>query len=319
MNDVVVVGGGIVGLTCAARLQEAGAKVTLVMADEPARTVSAIAAAVWYPSHTLIDSRVFDWSRRTFDELAAQAGQGAPGVVMRATRMFLRAPNPQKPWWAEAVGDFRALPPSDVPEPFSGEWQFTVPTVEMKPYLDWLVQRITSGGGVLLRRRVERLADVADLATVVVNATGLAARELADDPSVYPARGQIVLVSNPGLHTSVRDEDNPLGLTYIHPRTRDIVLGGTFEANATDCAPSVSAGAEIFERCAALVPELRGTRVIDQLVGLRPSREGGVRLELDPVGLPRGVRLIHDYGHGGAGVTLAWGCADEVVNLAQRT
>jgi D-amino-acid oxidase len=319
MNDVVVLGGGIIGLTCAARLQQAGAKVILVTADEPAQTVSAIAAAVWYPSHTLIDSRVFDWARRTFDELAAQAGQGVPGVVMRPTRMFVRAPNPQKPWWAEAVSDFRSVQPADVPEPFTGEWQFTVPTVEMRPYLDWLVQRITSDGGVLLRRRVERLADVADLATIVVNATGLAARELAGDSNVYPARGQIVLVSNPGLHISVRDEANPLGLTYIHPRSGDIVLGGTFEANETDCTPSVAVGAAIFERCAALVPELRGARVIDQRVGLRPSREGGVRLELDPIGLPGGTRLIHDYGHGGAGVTLAWGCADEVMNLAQRT
>ena len=166
---------------------------------------------------------------------------------------------------------------------------------------------------------MDRLADVAPLARVVVNATGLAARELADDPSVHPARGQLVLVSNPGLHTSVRDEDNPRGLTYIHPRSVDVVLGGSYEPGATDCTPSASVGREIVERCTALVPELRGARVIDQLVGLRPARHGGVRLELDPVGLPGGVRLIHDYGHGGAGVTLAWGCADEVVNLVARS
>jgi D-amino-acid oxidase len=210
-----------------------------------------------------------------------------------------------------------------VSAPFAGEWQFSVPTVEMGPYLDWLVHRISSGGGVLLRRRVERLAEVADaagatLAAVVVNATGLAAGGLASDPSVYPARGQLVLVDNPGLTTSVRDEDNPAGLTYIHPRSRDIVLGGTFEPDATDCTPSAAIGREIVERCAALSPELRGARVIDQLVGLRPARHGGVRLAIDPVGLPGGIRLIHDYGHGGAGITLAWGCADEVVNLARE-
>lgn len=323
MNDVVVVGAGVVGLTCAVRLQEAGARVTVVTADEPARTVSAIAAAVWYPTHTLDGPRVHEWARRTFDELATQAVHGVPGVVMRPTRMLLRSPTPPPPWWSKAVRDFRSVGPSEVSAPFAGEWQFTVPTVEMAPYLDWLVERITSGGGALLRRRVDRLAEVTDaagsnLAPVVVNATGLAAGGLASDPGVYPARGQLVLVDNPGLTTSVRDEDNPAGLTYIHPRSRDVVLGGTFEPDATDCTPSDSIGREIVERCSVLIPELRGARVIDQLVGLRPARHGGVRLAIDPVGLPGGVCLIHDYGHGGAGITLAWGCADEVANLARE-
>ena len=318
MNDVVVVGAGVVGLTCAVRLQEAGARVTVVTADQPARTVSAIAAAVWYPAHTVDDARMHEWARRTFDELATQAVRGVPGVVMRPTRMLLRAP-PPPPWWSKAVADFRAIGPAEVSAPFAGEWQFTVPTVEMGPYLDWLVERITSGGGVLLQRRVDRLAEVAEshLAAIVVNATGLAAGGLASDPSVYPARGQLVLVDNPGLTISVRDEGNPAGLTYIHPRSRDVVLGGTFEPDATDCTPSAAIGREIVERCSALVPELRGARVIDQRVGLRPARHGGVRLAIDPVGLPGSAGLIHDYGHGGAGITLAWGCADEVVNLAR--
>jgi D-amino-acid oxidase len=319
MNDVVVVGAGVVGLTCAVRLQEAGVKVALVTADEPARTVSAIAAAVWYPTHIGADPRVLDWARRTFDELAAQAVHGIAGVVMRPTRMLLRAPSPQQPWWATALPDFRAVRPAEVPAPFTGEWQFTAPTVEMGPYLDWLLQRITSAGGVLLRRRLVRLTDVADLAPVVVNATGLAAGGLAQDPAVYPVRGRLVLVSNPGLLTSVRDEDNPAGLTYIHPRSRDVVLGGSFEPGASDCTPSATIGREIVERCAALIPELRGARVIDQLVGLRPARHGGVRLAIDPVGLPGGIQLVHNYGHGGAGVTLGWGCADEVVNLALKS
>jgi D-amino-acid oxidase len=316
MHDVLVVGAGIVGLTSAVRLQQAGAKVAVVTADEPAQTVSTIAAAVWYPTHTREDPRVLAWARRTFEELAAQATHGVPGVVMRPTRMLLRAPRSQPPWWAKALGDFRVVRPVDVSEPFAGEWQFTVPNVEMRPYLHWLIQRVTRGGGVLLRRRIARLADVAGLASVVVNATGLAAGGLARDPSVYPVRGHLVIVANPGLQTSVRDEDNPAGITYIHPRGHDVVLGGTFEPGEADCTPSASVGRAILERCAALIPELEGARVVDQLVGLRPARHGGVRLALDPVGLAGGVRLVHAYGHGGAGVTLAWGCADDIAKLA---
>jgi D-amino-acid oxidase len=233
---------------------------------------------------------------------------------MRPTRMLIRAASP-RPWWSSAVRDFRKV---DRMPPFLEEWQFTVPAVEMKIYLDWLAQGIVAAGGAWLRRRLVRLEEVATLAPIVVNASGLGAADLALDPTVHPARGQIVVVANPGLQTSFRDEDNPAGMTYVHPRSRDIVLGGTYDAGQADRTPSPLVGQQILERCTALVPELRGAPVLEQLVGLRPARHGGVRLERDPVGLSAGVRLIHDYGHGGAGVTLGWGCADDVVALAGR-
>ena len=81
------------------------------------------------------------------------------------------------------------------------EWRFTVPSVEMGVYLPWLLDRFEAAGGRVVRRRVARLADVplvAGGADVVVNASGLAARDLAGDPAVHPARGQIVGVANPG-------------------------------------------------------------------------------------------------------------------------
>jgi D-amino-acid oxidase len=318
--DVVVVGAGVIGLTCAIRLLQRGAKVAVVSADEPAQTVSSVAAAVWYPSHTPDgDPRLLEWARHTFDELTDQAGHDIPGVAVRATRMLQRTPT-TTPWWARAVRDFRTAPPGEVPvpiteEPITEEWRFTVPTVEMGRYLDWLTRQITDAGGVLLIRRLERLDDVADLAPNVVNATGLAARTLADDSAVHPIRGRIVLVSNPGLDTSVRDEDNPAGLTYVHPRSRDVVLGGTFEPHESDLTPDACTGRAIVERCTALVPELAGARVLRQLAGLRPGRHGGARVCVDPLPLPGGSRLIHNYGHGGAGVTLSWGCAAEVVRL----
>jgi D-amino-acid oxidase len=78
----------------------------------------------------------------------------------------------------------------------SGEWRFTVPSVEMEWYLQWLVERVTAAGGSLVRRRVDRLASLAGQAPTLVNATGLAARSLANDPAVHPVRGQIVGVAN---------------------------------------------------------------------------------------------------------------------------
>lgn len=309
--DVAVVGAGVIGLTSAIRLAEAGARVVVVTADEPRRTVSAVAAAVWYPTRTAAAERVLRWARRTFETLTEQAAQGVPGVTKRPTRMLLREP-PGVPWWAPAVPDFRIV---EAPPGYAGQWRCTVPAVEMPPYLDWLVARLDVAGGMLLHRRLARLADAAALAPAVVNATGLAAGELAADPRVHPARGRIVLVTNPGLDTSVRDEANPAGMTYVHPRSRDVVLGGTFEPDQAGTAPDDVAAAAILARCVALVPELAGARVLGERVGLRPARHGGARVAEDPAGLPGGVRLVHNYGHGGAGVTLAWGCADEVAAL----
>ncbi|MEV4760355.1 FAD-dependent oxidoreductase [Micromonospora sp. NPDC049559] len=316
MYDVVVIGAGVIGLSSAARLVEAGARVVVLTADDPAETVSRVAAAVWYPTRTEGNPRVLDWAARTFEEFAAQAGRGVPGVVMRPTRMLLRTPATGTPWWAAAVPDFRHTG-SELPG-VAGEWRFTVPAVEMTPYLDWLLGRLTAGGAVLRRQRVTALTEVAGLAPVVVNATGLGAGALVGDPAVHPVRGRIVLVTNPGLETSVRDETNPGGSTYIHPRSRDVVLGGTFEPYRDDIAPDPEVGRAILRRCTALVPELAEVRVIRQLAGLRPARAGGPRVDEDDAGLPGGGRLIHNYGHGGAGMTLAWGCADEVARIAAQ-
>ena len=68
----------------------------------------------------------------------------------------------------------------------------------------------------------------------------------------------------------------------------------------------------------ALVPELADATVIDHVAGLRPARDGGPRVAEQPNGLRTGQRLIHNYGHGGAGVTMSWGCADEIVRLVQN-
>ena len=310
--DVVVVGGGIIGLTAAVRLRERGARVTLLAADDPADTVSAVAAAVWYPSHTEEDPRVLRWARETHTELGRQAAAGVPGVVARPTRMLLRRPWAGPPWWAAATGDLVARPGTG---PYSTELRFTAPAVEMPPYLRWLRERFTGTGGRLLRGRLDRLADGFAVAPTVVNATGLAAGRLADDPAVHPVRGQVVLVANPGLTTSVRDEENPAGITYVHPRRHDVVLGGTFEPGEWDTRPDPATSAAIRRRCVALVPELAAAPVLGERVGLRPARHGGPRVAVAPGSAP-GRRLVHAYGHGGAGVTLSWGCAAEVVRLA---
>jgi D-amino-acid oxidase len=92
-----------------------------------------------------------------------------------------------------------------------------------------------------------------------------------------------------------------------------VVLGGTFEDGEWEAVTEPATLSGIWRRCLALVPELAGARRIRAVAGLRPTRRDGVRLEAEEVD---GGRIVHNYGHGGAGMTLAWGCADRVVELA---
>jgi D-amino-acid oxidase len=300
MTDVLVLGGGVIGLTAARRLQQRGADVTIWTAHDVRDTVSSVAAAVWYPSHTDQDARVSQWASATYAEFVRQATDGVPGVLLRRTRMVLRRPLAELPWWATGAKDAVLT---------DGELHFTAPLVEMDIYLARLQQELVDAGARLVRRRPASLDEALSAAPLVINATGLAAGQLCDDPAVYPARGHIVLADNPGLDVSVRDEDNPAGITYVHPRTHDVVLGGTFDAGFTSLDPDPAEATAIVRRCLSLVPELSGVRILGSRVGLRPARHGGPRVEA-------AGRIIHSYGHGGAGMTLSWGCADEVAALA---
>jgi D-amino-acid oxidase len=303
MTDVLVVGGGIIGLTVASRLQRCGADVTIWTDRDVRDTVSSVAAAVWYPTHTDEDSRVLRWATEAYREFVRQAADGVPGVMMRRTRMVLRDKRDTLPWWAGATGHATLT---------GHELHFTAPLVEMDTYLEWLQRQVVAAGATIVRRRPVSLAEALEAAPRVVNATGLAARELCGDPAVYPVRGHLVLVDNPGLEESVRDEDNPAGITYVHPRGDDVVLGGTFEEGRSSLAPDPAEAEAIVRRCAELVPQLAGARRRGERIGLRPARRGGPRVEADG-------RVIHAYGHGGAGMTLSWGCATDVADLVRAT
>jgi D-amino-acid oxidase len=172
----------------------------------------------------------------------------------------------------------------------------------MPVHLRWLTTRIDELGGTLTRMNLSALPGDGSL---VVNATGLGARHFGSDPSVRPVRGQVVVVEQVGLDRWTLDG---AGLTYVVPRTHEIVVGGTDVEGEWSRTPDPAVAADVLHRAAALVPALEGARVLRHKVGLRPARPE-VRVE-------RVEDVIHCYGHGGAGVTLSWGCAADVVELA---
>jgi D-amino-acid oxidase len=313
-QPVIVVGAGVVGLSCGVRLAEAGFDVEVVAREAPLATTSAVAAAIWYPYRAYPFDRVLAWSATTYAELChlADADPDAEpdaGVRVRTGVELLRDDRPD-PWWARAVPAVETVGAERVPAGYRGGWRFPSPVVDMPRYLPWLERRLAAAGGGLTLGAVD---DLSTLGPLVVNCSGLGARELADDLTVEPLRGQVVVVEQVGIDEWMVDDTDPEHPTYVIPRTDDVVLGGTDDAGTWDLEPDPDVAASIVARTHTLVPELAAARVLGHKVGLRPTRPT-VRLECER--RPQQA-VVHCYGHGGSGVTLSWGCADEVLRLVR--
>jgi D-amino-acid oxidase len=308
--DALVIGAGVSGLTTAIRLAEAGFRVRVRAARPPQETTSAAAGASWGP-YMVSDARVLLWSEQT--RLALEKLSEDPATGVRLVRGVEASPRPvEAPSWMRGISDFESCPPDELPPGYACGWRYTIPLVSMPRYLDYLVNRLRSANVSIEIAPISSFREVSGLARLLVNCTGLGARSLVPDDQVYPTRGQLVVVENPGIDHFFQDHVEDEKLTYFLPHGDHVVLGGSAIPGSESLDPDPVAARAIVDRCAAVEPRLRDARVRRILVGLRPSRSR-VRVEWATVD---GVPVLHNYGHGGSGVTLSWGCADEVLSLS---
>ncbi|MFG2944749.1 FAD-dependent oxidoreductase [Streptomyces adustus] len=308
-DEVIVIGGGVIGLTTAVVLAESGRRVRVWTRDPVERTTSAVAGALWWPYHIEPVASARAWALRSlevYEELAERPG--ATGVRLVDGVLGETALDDVAGWASARLPGLRA---STADEYAGTGVRARLPLVDMAAYLPWLRGRLLRAGGSVEERTVSELAE-AD-APVVVNCTGLGARELVPDPAVRPVRGQLVVVENPGVDSWLVSTDPAGEMAYLFPQPGRLLLGGTAQDDVWSTEPDPAVAAAIVRRCSALRPEIAGARVLEHRVGLRPVREA-VRLER--ASLPDGRVLVHHYGHGGAGVTVAWGCAEEAAALA---
>jgi D-amino-acid oxidase len=324
--DVLVVGAGVIGLTTAICVAEAGLTVTVAAAEPPGLTTSAAAGALWGPHLVGMDDRVARWSAVTRERLAELAAPrlgatGLGGIVRTARGVAATGNATAEPPEYAAAGTLSRCEPADVPDGYVAAWRVSAPLIAMPAYLDYLAGRLGRAGGTsAFGARFGTLADARDFAPeacVIVNCTGYGARDLVADREVVAIRGQAVVVRNPGLRDFFVGSGAPgWPLTYVFPHEDVVVLGGTEEAGRDSREPDPATAARIIEACAAIQPELRDAAVLDHRVGLRPVRPS-VRLETEQAA--DGVTVVHCYGHGGAGVTLSWGCAEDAAALVLAT
>ena len=312
-EGVAVVGAGVAGLTCGVVFAERGYRTTIFARETGQRTTSAAAAAIWFPYDAEPVQRVVEWSLATFGTLRELARNAPSGVAMVELRNFARSGTIKLPAWAASLGARRLsaseMPPGAV---FSSGYSVEVPVADTSIYLGYLAERFTRAGGTFADPvSFSRLEDVSPGFGLVINCSGAGARQLVGDEELEPHRGQVVLTARLDLPYALVCDDPPL--VYAIPRTHDWVLGGSNDISDDD-APSP----RDTQRILAEVARAFGTApptVQAERVGVRPFRRTGIRLERGR--LRDGRPVIHNYGHGGSGFTLSWGCAKEVVELGR--
>ncbi len=308
---ISIVGCGVSGLTTAIVLQRAGYRVRIHTREMPADTTSAVAAAIWFPYKTGPLEAVNRWSRATYRVLETLSENPETGVKMVQFTEFVQSK--ESTWWLDAIpeGRWRTATAAELTDGQTMGFVMDVPMIETPIYLPYLLETFRQGGGEIQLGEIQNLADLRSESPIVINCTGLGAKELANDPSLYPIRGQLVKIARqaktPFVSADSMDGAELFEATYIFPRTHDVVLGGTAVAGESSLEWDEDLGNRIIDRCRRLVPGLGEVEILDKVVGLRPGR-ATIRLEWDG-------EFVHNYGHGGAGYTVSWGCAEAVLAL----
>ena len=332
-HRVAIVGAGVSGLTCGVLFAEHGYRTAIFAEETGQRTTSAAAAAIWYPYDAEPADAVIAWAVETYNVLVDLNRKPRTGVSIIELRQFSRTGESQIPNWAVPLGgralDASAVTPGLYPVPdraqrdscssvtplaFKGGFAITVPLMDTTIYLNYLEERlIKAGGSITANLHFERLDDVSREFDLVINCSGIGARNLVHDVDLEPHRGQVAIVPKLDISCAIVCDDPPL--MYAIPRANDCVFGGTNELSENlDVDPTVTS--RIIAECSRVL-NIDDPKVLAARVGLRPFRKSGVCIRADR--LSDGRTVIHNYGHGGAGFTLSWGCAENVFQIAVRS
>jgi D-amino-acid oxidase len=308
---VAVVGGGVSGLTCAILFAEDGFETSVFAEEIGERTNSAAAAAIWYPYDVGPGAKVVPWALISYGRFLELSRASQTGVSLIELRVFSRLGPIAPPDWAQPFST-RRLTGTEIPAVFANGFSIHVPLIETGKYLAYLASRLRKAGSVVTgTNRLRVLEEIDRDYDLVVNCAGIGARELVPDAELEPHRGQVAIMGKIDLPYAVVSDDPPL--MYAIPRSEDCVFGGTNDVSENR-QPDPAATARIIQECERVLGSSNSV-LLRERVGLRPCRRNGVRVEADK--LPDGRTVIHNYGHGGAGFTLSWGCAQTVLEIAR--
>lgn len=334
---ITILGAGVVGLSTALVLQRAFPNGTVVLAAKEFQNLTSHGAAgLWKPFKLGEEqdmTMVNKWGAATLthlQQLHASPSATPAGVIAVSGYLLHSASDDNKysnpipePEWAPVVQHIHRMKPSELAafaQPYVDGFMFSTYICEGGQYLPWLTSQFLEAGGRVVTAAPATPDELLQLldnenplrldCDVLVNCTGLeGARGLWNDETVYAVRGQVIRVRAPWIKSYYSIDGN----NYIIPNIDSVVLGGTTQRRETPRSVDPADRQAIINAVCAHLPSLRGAEVIEEWVGFRPCRPS-IRLEAD---VWQGRRVVHSYGHGGAGITLHWGVAQDTLNLVR--
>ena len=238
-GPVAVLGCGVVGLSTARLVQEAGFPVTIYAAALPPETTSNIAGGQFHPAYAFKESAVtpefmtqfasaLDYSWRRYQILVGD------DYGIRWLPTYVESDSPE----AKTIATFppidRMLTKSENPFPWGSTLRYDTMYIETGRYLRQMIRDVEIAGGKIAVRKFATPTDIAALPEALVfNCTGLGSRDLFGDTDLRPARGQLaILEPQPEVQYAFTG-----GPGYMFPRPDGIILGGTFELDQWDTTP----------------------------------------------------------------------------------
>ncbi len=312
-----MLGAGVIGLSTSLRLAQAGYKVT-IWAEHRKAITSYKAGAFWWPSDNATEriEELIQLSKETFAFLSALTNNKNTGVVCHKA-LGLSVIEQSLPPWHTIIPGFRLANQQELKPgyPFGQVIEYT-PVIIPAMFMLWLENEIEKTHITIIEHKANSIDEALSECNLVINCTGIGASNLCQDQSLRPMSGQLVqAIIKDNLDTVLFIDEPGTEKTYIIPHADGkVILGGTKFLDDWNTEPDYDTSAKILQRCTKLEPRLQGAQIIGSTRALRPWRPA---LRLAAETSDKGT-IIHNYGHGGSGYSLFWGCANEVLKLAEQ-
>ncbi|KAI9732719.1 MAG: hypothetical protein M1818_007453 [Claussenomyces sp. TS43310] len=329
-QPIIILGAGIIGCATARQLLQKGFSVILVAeylpGDESIFYASNWAGAAWHAGDGLSNEHKYLQAATHRHLLKLAQEEPEAGVCLVQAREYLEElPGANSSIWGRTVlADFHELDPSEYPSNFAAGWSYTNLVTDPTLHMPHLGSKIAALGGRFIRQKVGALSDLYAQfphSRIFVNASGAGSKTLADvqDRRCFHERGQNVFLRTPKTITMYFRNGNEY--TYVIPRplSGGLVLGGVKQRD--DLSPDVdmTIARDEIARAHRLAPDVVPAQPAESdlsyIVGIRPSRDGGFRLESQKVGERT---VLSAYGFGGKGYAFSYGIADALVGMIER-
>ena len=308
-KKIAIIGSGISGLSCAYLLCQKDYDITIIAKAFSPNITSNRAAAFWFPYHIRNDKRGIDWAKKSYNFYEELSHDVATGISMKQLVKVLRDDEiEEEPVWVNFVpkGACKIIPEEKLQEGVEKAYDVTVPLIETQIFLPYLEKHVTAKRVKFTEREITDFSELQNDYEIIINCTALGSQKLCNDKSIIAVRGQVALIETKTDFPIYLDNEKPL---YIVPRKDAMIVGGTYEQDVYEEKTEPLTIEKILSNAYEVFPELKQQKHIGSWAGLRPYRPT-VRVEKEN-------NIIHNYGHGGSGFTIAFGCAGEVVKLVE--